>query len=102
MFPPGGASATLAAGDGLGGQLMMRIGRLGWAAVVGALLFAVGCEDKDASRNDGPEPPDPARANLPVEGKRVEMARNVWLEVLPNGARRVVMAAEVCLRQGML
>jgi hypothetical protein len=80
---------------------MARYLRIGWAAMLLALL-ATGCEDRDATQGKpSPEPPDP-KANVPVEGKRAWMGENVWLEVLPNGARRVVVAAVVCLRQGPL
>lgn len=67
-----------------------------------AVLVVAGCEDRDAAGGKpNPEPPGP-NANVPVEGKRAPMGDNVWLEVLPSGARRVVLAAEVCLKQGPL
>src|SRR5262245_5782145 len=102
MFPPPRASATLkGTARTAGGTFMARYHRIGWAAVLVAAL-AAGCEDKEATQGKpNPEPPDP-KANVPVEGKRAPMGDNVWLEVLPNGSRRVVVAAEVCLRQGPL
>src|SRR5688572_13076648 len=78
--------------------------RYRWIIRVTALLalVAAGCEDREATQGKpNPEPPNP-KANVPVEGKRVLMGDNVWLEILPNGSRRVVVAAEVCLRAGPL
>jgi len=64
-------------------------------------LLAAGCKDKRPARDVALEPP--ARTtDVLVEGKRVGMGEGVWLEVLPNGARRVAVAAEVCLRRGAL
>ncbi|MHB1424154.1 MAG: YdjY domain-containing protein [Gemmataceae bacterium] len=38
----------------------------------------------------------------PVESKKVRMGKNVFLEVLPDKKRRVLVSAEVCLREGQL
>ena len=44
----------------------------------------------------------PKSASKPAEAKRVEVGKNVVLEVLPDGKRRVIVEALVCLRDGPL
>lgn len=74
----------------------------GATLLVGLMLVAAGCEDREAARQPSPEPPDAKQPGAVVEGKRVAMGENVWLEIMPNGSRRVVVEAEVCLREGPL
>jgi hypothetical protein len=75
----------------------------GCVLVLGLLLAGAGCgEDPGdaASKREAkatPAPPPPP----PVEGKKVLVGDNVFLEILPN-SRRVLISAEVCLRQGPL
>jgi hypothetical protein len=56
------------------------------------LLTATGCDDA--------APPKVKPTAEPV-GKKVEVGKNVYLEVLPT-SRRVLIEAEVCLREGAL
>lgn len=62
-------------------------------------LFSLGCEREEpqapASRRSA-EPP-----TKQSEVKRVLLGRNIWLEV-DGEKRRVLVACEVCLRQGLL
>jgi hypothetical protein len=53
-------------------------------------------QEKAASKSEGSAKQDKAS-----NAKRVEMGKNVWLEV-QGDKRRVVVQAEVCLREGML
>ena len=65
-----------------------------------SLLFAAllcGCDD--APTKPGTKPATPAPE--PPEGKRVKVSDNIFLEVLGD-KRRVVVNAEVCLREGPL
>jgi hypothetical protein len=64
-----------------------------------ALLVCAGCDDAPADRKAGKKPAAPAAE--PPEGKKVKVGENVYLEVLP-GSRRVLIDAEVCLREGPL
>jgi hypothetical protein len=61
-----------------------------------ALLLGVGCEDAAPDKGKKPASPEP-----PAEGKKVKVGDNVYLEVLPS-SRRVLIEAEVCLREGTL
>lgn len=61
------------------------------------LLALVGCDDGTDTSAKAP-PPKPKAA----DGKRVKVGDNVYLEVMPNNTRRVVVEAEVCLREGPL
>ncbi len=47
------------------------------------------------------KPEDSSKQNNASNAKRVEMGKNVWLEV-QGDKRRVIVQAEVCLREGML
>jgi hypothetical protein len=67
-----------------------------------ALLAGPGCGDDDrddraAKRVGGVTKKQPAPL---IEGKKVPVGQNVYLEVLPNGQRRVLISSRICLRQG--
>lgn len=75
-------------------------------ATVAALFLFTGCEGQ------GPEQPRPAResaapardtspAEPAAEAKQVLVSPNIWLEV-QGKQRRVIVSAEVCLREGPL
>jgi hypothetical protein len=53
-------------------------------------------QEKPASKSE-----DPSKSEKAGDAKKVEMGKNVWLEVQGN-RRRVIVKAEVCLREGML
>jgi hypothetical protein len=67
-------------------------------AVIGlATLSLAGC-----SSSEPPEPPPaPPRQPVQTEARKALVGPNVWLEVTGR-QRRVVISAEVCLRQGPL
>jgi hypothetical protein len=67
------------------------------------VLIGFGCDDKT--------PAPPAKDSKPAEVKKVEtkasaktvqVAKNVSLEVSPDGTRRVLVPGEVCFREGPL
>jgi hypothetical protein len=65
-------------------------------------LFAgltLGCEG--AADRDEAKSKEKPKAKA-VETKKVPVAKNITLEVLPNKKRRVLVSAEVCLREGQL
>jgi len=79
-------------------------------------LFNVGCEDGSSARqkssflklaaatsevNSQGNSDSSSTGEKPADSKKVEMGRNVWLEV-QGEKRRVFVRAEVCLREGML
>lgn len=45
---------------------------------------------------------DPAKPLLPQKGKVVNVGKNVFVQILPGGKRRVLVNAYVCLRRGQL
>src|SRR5262245_20649341 len=47
-------------------------------------------------------PPEKAAPEKPKEAKIVELAKNVQLEVLPTGERRVIINGEVSFREGAI
>jgi hypothetical protein len=61
-------------------------------------LTAVGCAAEPAEPPEAPPKPPEKPA---VEAKKVQVGRNVWLEI-QGDRRRVLLAASVCLRQGQL
>lgn len=65
---------------------------------MGAML---GCESA-SEREEAPPKDKPAAKEKPAESKKVEVGKNIFLEVLPNKKRRVLISAEVCLREGQL
>jgi hypothetical protein len=65
-------------------------------------LVGLGSEEGDRpSRRVGPEK-EPPQAQESAKGKPVEVGKNVFLEVLPNGKRRVLISAYICQWQGQL
>src|SRR5947209_6905928 len=73
--------------------------RASLAGLLLALLVCTGCDDPSADRKAVKKPAGPAAE--PAEAKTVKVGENVYLEVLP-GSRRVLIDAEVCLREGPL
>lgn len=61
----------------------------------GVLLMAGGCESA------APDAPQAKPKEKPAEAKKVLVGPNVWLEV-QGQERRVLVSAEVCLREGAL
>jgi hypothetical protein len=62
-------------------------------------LLASGCEGLgSADRDDAPG----KGKDKAAEAKKVLVGRNVFLEVLPGGKRRVLVSGSVCLREGQL
>ena len=76
----------------------MRLYRL--SLFVG-LIAIVGCvaHTEDSASDGAPTRPEPKPA---VETKKVQLYKNITLEVSPDKTRRVLVNAEVCLRQGIL
>lgn len=68
------------------------------AAAAGLML---GCEGA-APREDIPPKDKSADKDSPAKSKKAEIGKNVFLEVLPDQKRRVLVSAEVCLREGQL
>src|SRR5438552_911021 len=69
----------------------------GWLAFLGVALLLAGCDD-----GPGDKAKKPAKeVSAEPEGKKVKVGDNVYLEILPN-SRRVLVEAEVCLREGAL
>jgi hypothetical protein len=69
------------------------------AFLAGALM--PGCEG--AADRDEARPRDKARdKDKAPESKKVLVAKNVFLEVLPDKKRRVLLSGEICLREGQL
>lgn len=64
------------------------------------LAVATGCDDGTTTERSGARAPAPT-ADRPPEAKKVVVGTNVDLEVAATG-RRVLVYAEVCLRQGPL
>lgn len=80
----------------------MHLARVGLFA---GLMAVVGCYSHSA------EAPAPAaqtaeatkqEPKAPGESKKVQVGKNVTLEVMPDKSRRVLVKAEVCLREGIL
>jgi hypothetical protein len=68
-----------------------------WFVLTLALAACAGCDDPPAPR---PEPPPP-RAEKKEIPKRVEVARNIFLEI-EGDKRRVLVLAQVCMQKGPL
>jgi hypothetical protein len=60
-----------------------------------------GCESA-AEREEGRPKNTAGDTEKPVQSKKVEVGKNVHLEVLPDKKRRVLISGEVCLREGQL
>jgi len=79
----------------------MKIRTLVFVAFLG---FAIGCETDD--KPAPPPAPDTPKANAPksVEGKKTALNKTntLFLEAFPDGRKRVLVEAEICLREGQL
>jgi hypothetical protein len=65
--------------------------------LVPAALVMAGCWESE------PEPRGPTKeSRAKGEGKKVNVHQNIWLEMGADMKRRVLVSAEVCLRQGPL
>jgi hypothetical protein len=81
----------------------MRHTLFGLLALMLLVLLALpGCEGAAPDREDARPRERAADRNPPVESKKTLLAPNIFLEVLPNKKRRVLVSAEVCLREGQL
>jgi hypothetical protein len=78
-----------------GMNTIRAIARWGWLPVLAGL--AVGCESSNSEQDQAP----PASPDAGAEIKKVLIGPNVFLEV-QGKERRVVVSAEVCLREGQL
>jgi hypothetical protein len=63
--------------------------------------FMLGCEGA-ADREEGRPKNKAADKEKPIESKKVELSKNIFLEVLPDKKRRVLISGEICLREGQL
>jgi hypothetical protein len=68
------------------------------AGLTVALVLCAGCDDAPPAR---PAAKPAAAKPEAAEGKRVKVGDNIFLEILP-ASRRVIVNAEVCLREGAL
>ncbi|MFQ3649586.1 MAG: YdjY domain-containing protein [Gemmataceae bacterium] len=57
--------------------------------------LVIGCKESVRTPTPKPKP-------TTGESKKVPVGTNIWLEVLPDGSRQVVLSAEVCLTKGPL
>src|SRR5438876_12261260 len=75
----------------------MKIRALSTALLVFTALVLSGCNEEDSPPRQEAQPaPQPK-----VEAKKVEVGKNVFLEI-QGDKRRVLVSAYVCLRQGQL
>lgn len=63
-------------------------------------IAILGCDDRTSKPDDKKTPPVADKKT--TVSKTVEIAKNVSLEVMPDGKRRVLIPAEVCFREGPL
>jgi hypothetical protein len=68
------------------------------ALAAGLILGCEGTVERDDARSKEKAP----SKEKPAESKKVEVGKNVILEVLPDKKRRVIVSSEVCLREGQL
>jgi hypothetical protein len=78
-----------------------------WARILPVcafLLACCGCGEETSEKSRASSKPKPAQdaPQQPAEGKRVPVGQNVFLEVMPDNTRRVLISSRVCLRQGPL
>jgi hypothetical protein len=75
---------------------MIRL-TLWWLCGCALLLvpWLLGCNEPARVPTSKPKP-------QPSESKKVNVGNNLWLEVLPDGSRQVILSAEVCLTKGSL
>src|SRR6516164_11158489 len=87
-----------------------------WMAILVLCLLGLGCEDNSSARQTslpqefnlvkaqpdaGTDAEDGAKEEKTADAKKVEVGKNVWL-LLDGDKRKVMVQAEVCLREGML
>ncbi len=68
-------------------------------------IFALVIVSLMACNPSTPKPATPVKeVAVPAAptGKRAEIGKNVWIEVMADGQRRVQTSAEVCFREGQL
>jgi hypothetical protein len=65
--------------------------------VILCLLAGAGCDPFSTSQKNATTPKSPQ-----PQAKKTRVAQNVYLEVLADGKRRVLIEAKVCLREGTL
>src|SRR5262249_40540047 len=74
-------------------------------ATVFAVLFGLtlGCEAADKPASPAPQPPR-ADTPKPAEAKKTALNKDntLFLEAFPDGRKRILIEAEVCLREGPL
>lgn len=76
------------------------LGLLVTIAMAAALLL--GCEGSPPREEVRTKDKSDAKDHKAAESKKIEIGKNVVVEVLPNKTRRVLVTAEVCLREGQL
>ncbi len=67
-------------------------------AAAGLMLGCDGPPEREQSRPKNKAPD----TEKPAESKKVARGKNVFLEVLPDKKRRVLISGEICLREGQL
>lgn len=73
------------------------------ASVAGLMLGCEGAAPREEGRpKDKTDNKDTKAAVSKAESKKAAVGKNVELEVLPDKKRRVLVSAEVCLREGQL
>jgi hypothetical protein len=83
---------------------MNTTARLAPAVFIGPFLVTLatlGCGDEPQGRPAPPPDPAPREPAKPVETKRVSVGKNVTLEI-QGDRRRVLVDANICLREGVL
>lgn len=70
--------------------------------IVTAIGLMLGCEGSPPREEVRTKDKSVAKDSKPAESSKVEIDKNVSLEVLPSKKRRVLVSAEVCLREGQL
>lgn len=70
--------------------------------VAAAVLMLLGCEGSPPREEVRAKDKSAAKDNKSAESKKVAIGKNIFVEVLPDKKRRVVVSAEVCLREGQL
>jgi len=84
-------------------RTLRRSSRLGfWLLSIAAASSLLGCEGTAPREENRPKGQSGAKPKAVVEVKKTAVGKNVFLEVLPNKKRRVLVSAEVCLREGPL
>ncbi|MFO0970669.1 MAG: YdjY domain-containing protein, partial [Gemmataceae bacterium] len=78
----------------------MRNHLMSLAAGLAATVCVLGCNQEEAG--PGKKTDDPAKKTEAVPAKEVRVGKNVIMEVMKDGTRRVRVSAYVCLRMGQL